>query len=363
MNAPSKPLISVVTPCFNEEPNLEDCHRSLKEVFARDLPDCELEHIFCDNASTDGSVEVLRRLAREDACVKVVVNARNYGPFRSTFNGLRHARGDAVVVLFAADLQDPPEVIVDFVRDWRAGTEVVYGVRSQREEGVLMRNIRKVYYRMVSRFAGIDIPLDVGEFQLIDRKVLVALLEHEDYYPYIRGMIANCGFRAKGVPYVWRARRRGFSKNRLYNLVDQGLNGLISFTNLPMRIAMFAGFAIAFLAFVYAAFTMAANLIAHGSLTVPGIPTLIVALFFFGGVQLMFLGIIGEYVSAIHSQVRKRPLVVERETINLDEGARPSVEGPGVLGRQSGNDRIGGGQRFRNSDVDEGLVGHDRANR
>jgi glycosyltransferase involved in cell wall biosynthesis len=319
MNMIQRPLISVVTPCFNEELNVEDCHRALAEVFARDLPDCRLEHIFCDNASTDGSVEVLRRLAAADDTVKVVVNARNYGPFRSTFNGLRHATGDAVVVMFAADLQDPPEVIADFVREWRAGSEVVHGIRKQREEGVLMRNIRKVYYRMVSRFAGIDIPLDVGEFQLIDKAVLAALMQHDDYYPYIRGMIANCGFRTTGVPYVWRARSKGFSKNRLYHLVDQGLNGLISFTNLPMRIAMFAGFVIALFSFVYAAFTMVVNLVTHGSLTVPGIPTLIVALFFFGGVQLMFLGIIGEYVSAIHSQVRKRPLVVERERINLDD--------------------------------------------
>ncbi len=329
MSDPAKPLVSVVTPCFNEEPNLEDCHRALKEIFARDLPDCDLQHIFCDNSSTDGSVEILRRLAAEDQNVKVVVNARNYGPFRSTFNGLRHASGDAIVVMFAADLQDPPEVIVRFVREWQAGAEVVYGVRGQREENFVMRGIRKVYYRMVSRFAGIAIPLDVGEFQLIDKKVLVALLQHEDYYPYIRGMIANCGFRTKGVSYVWRARRKGFSKNRLYNLVDQGLNGLISFTNLPMRIAMFVGFAIALFSFTYAAFTMAANLIAFGSLTVPGIPTLIVALFFFGGVQLMFLGIIGEYVSAIHFQVRKRPLVVERERINLDNTGRPSIPGNG----------------------------------
>ncbi len=318
MSKDGRPLISVVTPCFNEELNLEDCHRALREVFARELPDCSLEHIFCDNASNDRSVDVLRRLAHADADVKVVVNARNYGPFRSTFNGLRHATGDAVVVMFAADLQDPPEVIAEFVREWKAGAEVVYGVRSQREEGFAMRGIRKLYYRLVSRFAGIDIPLDAGEFQLVDRSVLTALLQHDDYYPYIRGMIANCGFRSKGVSYVWRARRKGFSKNRLYNLVDQGLNGLISFTNLPMRIAMFAGFAIALLSFLFAAFTVIANLITHGTLTVPGIPTLIVALFFFGGVQLMFLGIIGEYVSAIHFQVRKRPLVVERERINLD---------------------------------------------
>jgi glycosyltransferase involved in cell wall biosynthesis len=356
----ARPLISVVTPCFNEEANVEECHASLRQVFERSLPDCDFEHIFCDNASTDSTVEVLRRVARGDATVRVVVNARNYGPFRSTFNALKYARGDAIVVMFAADLQDPPEVIVDFVREWRDGSEVVWGVRKQREEHIVMRGVRKLYYRMVSRFAGIDIPLDVAEFQLIDRKVLAALLEHEDYYPYIRGMIANCGFRTKGVPYIWRARRRGFSKNRLYNLVDQGLNGLISFTNLPMRVAMFAGFGIALLSFAFAVFTVAASLIRHGNVSVPGIPTLIVAMFFFGGVQLMFLGIIGEYVSAIHFQVRKRPLVVERERINLD--AELASAG-GVGRRETRDERAGGGEGLRQADVDERLVGDDRAHR
>lgn len=314
---PANPLISVVTPCYNEEDNLEDCARALRETFATLLPDCRLEQIFCDNASTDGSEAVLRRMAAADPSVKVVFNARNYGPFRSTFNGLTHATGDAVVVLFAADLQDPPEVIAEFVSEWRAGNDVVQGIRAQREESMLMRNVRRAYYRLVSRLSGIDIPIDVGEFQLIDRKVLQALLQHDDHYPYIRGMIANCGFRTKGLPYVWRARRRGFSKNRLYHLIDQGLNGMISFTNVPMRLAMFGGFAIAMVSFLYAAFTVVINLVRHGELASPGIATLIVALFFFGGVQLMFLGLIGEYVSSIHSQVRKRPLVVERETVNM----------------------------------------------
>lgn len=312
----TRPVISVVTPCYNEELNIEDCYRAVRELFEAKLPGYRREHIFCDNASTDGSESVLRRLAAQDPAVKVVINARNYGPFRSTFNGLRHATGDAVVVLLAADLQDPPEVIVEFVEKWRAGHEVVHGVRSQREEALLMRSIRKAYYRLVSRLSGIDIPIDVGEFQLVDRKVVAALLQHEDHYPYIRGMIANCGFRTAAVPYVWKARRKGFSKNRLYHLVDQGLNGMISFTNVPMRIAMFTGFGIALASFLYAFFTLAYHLATHGELATPGIPTLIVALFFFGGVQLMFLGIIGEYVSAIHSQVRKRPLVVERETLN-----------------------------------------------
>jgi glycosyltransferase involved in cell wall biosynthesis len=309
--------ITVITPCYNEELNIADCHRAVKEVFDGPLVEYDREHIFCDNASSDRSVDILRQIAKEDPCVKVVVNARNYGPFRNTFNGLYYANGDATVVLLAADLQDPPDVIPEMVKQWEAGNEVVYGIRANRQEGWLMRSIRKVYYRLVSRFANIVIPDDVGEFQLIDKVVLDALKNHEDYYPYIRGMIANCGFRAVGVPYVWQARRKGFSKNRLYHLVDQGLNGLISFTNLPMRICMFVGFMVAFLSLAFASIAFVAHFISQGRLAPPGTATLIVAIFFFGGVQLLFLGVIGEYVSAIHSQVRKRPLVVERELINL----------------------------------------------
>jgi hypothetical protein len=222
--------------------------------------------------------------------------------------------------MLAADLQDPPEVVPEMVHRWEEGYEVVYGIRANREEGFLMRNMRKAYYRMVSRFANIDIPTDVGEFQLVDRQIVESLRQCDDYYPYIRGMIANCGFRAIGVPYVWAARKRGLSKNRLYHLVDQGLNGIISFTNLPLRLCMFAGSAIALVSLIYAAVTVAVNLVYHGDLAAPGIPTLITALFFFGGVQLFFLGVLGEYISAIHSQVRKRPLVIEMERINFSEG-------------------------------------------
>lgn len=238
-------LISVITPCFNEEPNIRDCHLAVRELFAERLSGYDYEHILCDNASTDGTVQILREIAGEDSRVKVILNARNFGPFRSAFNALLATSGDAVVVMLAADLQDPPEIIADFVERWRQGYEVVYGIRSNREEGYVIRTLRKIYYRLVSRFAQIEIPLDVGEFQLIDRVVVDALRKHEDYYPYIRGMIANCGFRSEGVPYVWRARRKGLSKNRLYHLIDQGLNGVISFTNIPMRLCMITGSVIA----------------------------------------------------------------------------------------------------------------------
>ncbi len=318
MDEPKK-LISIVTPCFNEQENVEDCYEAVRKVMENELPTYDYEHVFCDNASTDGTVARLRDLARRDPRVRVIVNARNFGPFRSTFNGLLATRGDAVLVLLAVDLQDPPELLPEFVAKWREGNEVVYGVRKNREEGAIMRWTRMAYYRAVSRFANINIPPDVGEFQLVDRLVVDALRKYDDQYPYIRGMIANCGFKAVGIDYVWRARKKGFSKNRLYHLIDQALNGLISFTNIPLRLCMFFGFTVAAISMLYALFSLVVNLIYFRELAQPGIPTLIVALFFFSGLQLFFFGVLGEYMAAIHFQVRKRPMVIERERINFDQ--------------------------------------------
>jgi polyisoprenyl-phosphate glycosyltransferase len=318
----ARKVIGIITPCFNEEVNVAACHEAVKTLFEAKLPGYDREHIFADNASTDGTVGALREIAKSDPQVKVIVNARNYGPFRSTFNALLSASGDAVVVMLPVDLQDPPEVIEAFVRHWEEGHEVVYGIRANRKEGLTMRIFRKIYYRLVSRFANITVPPDVGEFQLIDRVVVEALRRCDDYYPYIRGLIANCGFRSTGVPYTWQERARGMSKNRLYHLIDQALNGLISFTNVPMRVCLLMGFVLSSLSIGYAVFTVLINLIHYRQLAPPGIPTLITALFFFSGVQLFFLGILGEYIGAVHFQVRRRPLVVERERINFGVTSR-----------------------------------------
>lgn len=317
MKAPTKKLISIVTPVLNEVDNVPDCRAAVQRLFDGPLAGYDHEHVFCDNASTDGTVPLLRRLAAADPHVKVILNARNFGPFRSVFNGLLATRGDAVVPLLAADLQDPAEVIAEFVHKWEQGHEVVYGIRANREEGFFLRTARKLYYRLVNRWADLYIPPDVGEFQLIDRIVVEALRRCDDYYPYLRGLIASCGFRAVGVPFTWRARKRGHSKNRLYHLVDQGLNGLISFTNIPMRLCMLFGITTAALSLLVALVTFVVHLIYYQKLAPPGIPTLIVAIFFFAGAQLFFFGVLGEYISAIHFQVRKRPLVVERERINF----------------------------------------------
>ena len=317
----SRKLISIVTPCYNEEDNVEACSDAVRRVFETELPDYDFEHVFCDNASRDRTEEILRSLAARDPRIKLILNARNFGPFRSLFNGVMAASGDAVVLFLPADLQDPPEVIPQMVRQWEAGHQVVYGIRANREEGAVMKFVRHRYYRLVKNWAEMDIPVDVGEFQLVDRIVIQALHKFDDYYPYLRGMVASCGFKSVGVPYTWKARSRGISKNRLYHLVDQGLNGLVSFTNVPLRACLSAGFVLACASMLYGfgslAVTVYDYLFNRVKPAQPGIATLIVAIFFFAGVQLFFIGVLGEYIGAIHSQVRKRPLVVEKERINL----------------------------------------------
>ncbi len=218
--------------------------------------------------------------------------------------------------MLPVDLQDPPELLVTFVQKWREeGYKVVYGVRTQRDEGVILRTMRRGFYMMVNRFANIEIPENTAEFQLIDRQVLEALKKFNDHYPYIRGMIANCGFDAIGVPYTWKARRSGFSKNRFYNLIDQAFNGFFTFTNVPLRLSIFVGFILSTLSLVYGLIQLFINIFSPEPLSQPGIPTLIVALFFFSGVQLLFTGIMGEYINSIHSQVRHGSVVIEKERL------------------------------------------------
>ncbi|MCH7741932.1 MAG: glycosyltransferase family 2 protein [Proteobacteria bacterium] len=316
-----KRLISIVTPCFNEVDNIIPCYEAVKSLFENELPDYELEHIFCDNNSTDGTQDILKDLADSNPEIKVIFNSRNFGALRNLFNGLRHTKGDAVIPMLSADLQDPPEVILEFIPLWEDGHEVVYGVRAERDENFLLTLMRKVFYQVVNRWSPFEIPVDVGEFQLIDRVVVDELCQFEDFHPYLRGMIAYCGFRTIGVRYTWKRRVRGKSKSNFASLIDQGLNGIISFSTVPTRLALAAGFVISILSLLTAVVFLIINLIYFRELSPPGIPLLTVALFFFSGIQLLFIGLMGEYLLAIHSQVRKRPMVIERETINIETRA------------------------------------------
>ena len=314
--------ISVVSPCYNEEDNVETCYETVKAIFERDLPGYEREHIFIDNCSTDRTVELLKSLAAKDPAVKIVVNARNFGVFRSTFNWLRHATGDATLVMLPVDLQDPPELLPEFVKLWESGYEIVAGARSTREETFALRTSRKIFYRLVNALSDFELSPDVGEFQLIDRKVLEAVLKHDDHYPYIRGIIASVGFKRIIVPYTWRARKRGVSKHNLFMLVDQALNAIFAFTKAPMRFCTFVGTGIAAASILFATLSVIAYFFGIG-VGPRGTTTLIVALFFLSGIQLLFIGMLGEYITAIHNQVRGGPMVVERELVNIAGPAGP----------------------------------------
>ena len=313
----NKKKISVISPCFNEELNVKECYKAVNAVFKEYLSDYDYEHIFTDNSSNDNTVNILRKIAADDKRVKVIVNSRNFGPLKSTFNGVLRSSGDAVLVMLAVDLQDPPELIPEFVKKWEEGFKIVAGSRREREEGIIMRNTRKLFYYLVLKLSYVSIPPYVGEFQLIDKVIVDKLRKFDDYNPYIRGMIASCGYETIIIPYKWKSRKKGKSKLKLYQLFDIALNGMISFSNVPMRCAIVLGTLISITSLTYAIIMLIINIIFYRIIAPPGIATLITALFFFSGVNLLFLGLLGEYISAIHSQVRKKPLVIEKETINF----------------------------------------------
>lgn len=312
-----KKLISIISPCFNETENIMTCYTTIKHIFETQLKNYEFEHIFCDNASTDNTVEVLKSIAANDPNVKIIVNSRNFGILKNTYNGVLSANGDAVILFMPVDLQDPPALIPDFVAHWESGYEIVYGIRAKRQENFIVVAARKAYYLLLRKLTYVDYPLNVGDYQLIDKRVLNAMRQIDDARPFMRLMTFDCGFKSIGVEYTWMARKNGKSKNKLLHMFEQGLNGLISFSGVPLRAALIIGFGIATVSLLYAIsiFFLTLGGYTHGQ---AGIPTVIIALFFFSGIQLFFLGVLGEYIYAIFNQVRRKPLVVERERVNFD---------------------------------------------
>jgi polyisoprenyl-phosphate glycosyltransferase len=313
-----KKVFSIVTPCFEEEESVLKCYETVSALFDNELKDYDLEYIFCDNDSKDGTVEVLKKIAAEDIRVKIIVNSNNFGAFRSMFNGMINTTGDLVVPFLPADMQDPPAVLVQFAGLWEQGYKVVYGQRENREESWFKRTLRNFYYKFIKKYSRTNVPLNAGEYQLIDRQVVEALKLFDDYQPYLRGMIAMCGFKSIGVPYTWEKREKGLSKAGFSVMLHEGLNGMVSMTNFPIRFGLVMGFLISFLSIIYA-FIVLVCFLFDKTLVERGIPTIMVAIFFFGGVQLFFTSLIGEYVASIHSQVRKGPLVIESERINFEK--------------------------------------------
>jgi len=308
------PLISVVSPCYNEQENVEEVYRKVKAIFA-DLPSYQYEHIFIDNASEDKTVLILKEIALEDKNVKIIINSRNFGHIRSPFYGMLQPDGDAVILL-ASDLQDPPALIRDFMRKWEEGYKVVLGVKTKSKESFAMFFIRKMYYELIGRLSEIQLTKNNTGFGLYDRKIIEILKEINEPYPYFRGLISDIGFESAKIEYTQPARKRGITKNNFYTLYDIAMLGITNHSKVPLRLAAMLGFILSGISLLIAFGYFIAKLLFWSSFSL-GTAPVIMGLFFFSSVQLFFIGIIGEYIGSIHTQVLKRPLVIEKERINF----------------------------------------------
>jgi len=319
-------MICIMTPCFNEVGNMRELHERIRAATA-EVPQYEFEHLIIDNGSTDGTIAVLRQLAAEDPTVKVILNARNFGHIRSPHHAFLQASGEAVIAM-VSDLQDPPELIPEMIRRWEAGSLMVLGTKTSSDENAIMYWIRTRYYRLIRQLSEMETLEHVTGFGLYDRRVVEIIRSFDDAYPYGRGMISEIGLPYTTIQYHQPARRHGFTKNNFYTLYDMAMLGITNVSKVPLRLMTGFGFACAFLSILISLGYLVYKLLFWNSFSV-GIAPIAIGLFFFASVQLVFIGILGEYVAATHTQVLKRPLVIEAERINF--------EGDGVVLARSKN--------------------------
>jgi glycosyltransferase involved in cell wall biosynthesis len=309
-------LISIVVPCYNELDNVIELYERVEEIMQL-LPQYRYELIYIDNASTDGTEAQLRELAARDRRVKVILNSRNFGHIRSPFHALMQAGGDAVISL-AADLQDPPELLPEFLKRWEQGNQIVVGVKEKSKESPLFFLIRRLYYWLVGRLSDIPLLQNCTGFGLYDRRIIDILKTSNDPYPYFRGMIAEVGFRLARIPYTQPLRKRSITKNNFYTLYDLAMLGITNYSKIPLRLAAMLGFAMSFFSLLTGLGYLAYKLMFWSEFKA-GIAPVVVGLFLISSVQLFFIGVIGEYIGSIHTKVTNRSLVIERERINFDE--------------------------------------------
>ena len=310
----NRKLISIVTPCFNEEDNVEKLYLAVKAEF-RKLPQFRYEHIFIDNNSSDTTVQILKNLALTDQNVKVIVNSRNFGHIRSPFYGLLQGTGDAVM-LVVADLQDPPELIPEFIEKWAQGHEIVIGVKAHSLETPLMFLIRKTYYHLINRLSEIELAKNYTGFGLYDKKIINILKELNDPYPYFRGIILELGFNVARISYTQPDRKRGVTKNNFYTLYDIAMLGICNHSKIPLRFATILGFSFSLISLFVAFAYIIAKLIYWDQFAL-GIAPIVIGIFFISSIQLFLLGIVGEYVGWIFTRVSNKKLVYEKERVNF----------------------------------------------
>jgi glycosyltransferase involved in cell wall biosynthesis len=305
--------ISILTPCYNEAENVDELYERIRAALAS--TGYEYEHIFIDNASVDGTPDKIRALTARDNRVKAIFNTRNFGHVRSPYHGLLQCHGDAVIAM-ASDLQDPPERLPEFIKKWEEGYKVVIGVKTKSQESGLFYLLRTLYYRISRSLSDVPLIEHFTGFGLYDQQVVSILRQYNDPYPYFRGQIAEIGFPIAQIEFTQARRKRGITKNNFYTLYDLAMLGLTGYTKVPLRLATMLGFISAAVSFIFGIIYLVYKLINWYNFSV-GLAPAVIGLFFLGSVQLIFLGILGEYIGAIYTQVMHRPLVIEKERINF----------------------------------------------
>lgn len=321
-HAKPRPVLSVVVPCFNEETVLREANGRLISTLEKISPNFEI--VYVDDGSTDATNDLLRELQMHEERVRFIRFSRNFGHQVAITAGLEHSRGDAVVVI-DADLQDPPQVIQEFYRKWLDGHDVAYGVRSERQgETTFKRGTAKLFYRFISRLSDTAIPLDTGDFRLMDRSVVNALLDMPERDRFVRGMVSWLGFSQVPVPYSRAPRFAGDTKFSIYKMIHFATDGIVSFSTVPLRLATWVGFTASGIAIVEIVIALLSRIFANG--LVRGWTSTVIAIWFVGGVQLICMGIIGEYVGRIYGESKRRPLYVIRERVGFETG--DTIEAP-----------------------------------
>lgn len=308
-------LITILTPCYNEVNNVEKLYLAIKNIFLTSYPDLKYNHLFIDNCSNDGTIEVLKSLAKNDHNVKLIINSRNFGHIRSPYYGLLEAQGDAVIIM-SSDFQDPPEIINDLIKKWNEGYDSVLAIKSKSKENKILYKIRTLYYKILESLADIKIYKNFYGCGLYSRKVINELKKINDPYPFFRGLIAEVGYKIVTIEYTQNKRLNGYSKNKFYDLYDLGVLGIISNSKIPLRLAVFGG-AISSLMSLFVGFGYFVAKLLYWDDIILGMTPIIILMSFMFSIMLFFIGIIGEYIGAIYTQCMNRPLVHEQERVNF----------------------------------------------
>lgn len=312
-----KKKISVMIPCYNEEENARPIYEAVRSELKKSCPDYDYEILFIDNKSQDSTRQIIRQICAEDKNVRAIFNVRNFGQFNSPYYGMINTSGDCTITI-CADFQDPVEMIPKFVAEWEKGYKIVIGKKTRSEESKLVYFLRGCYYKLIKKMSNVEQIEQFTGFGLYDRSFIKVLRDLKDPTPFIRGIVAELGPERKEIEYTQPQRRAGKTSNNFYSLFDAAMLSFTSYTKVGMRIAEFAGFGVAALSFLIGMFYLIAKLLYWDSFTA-GYAPMMIAIFFMGGVQLAFMGFLGEYVLTISERVKNRPLVVEECRLNFDE--------------------------------------------